>query len=243
MARAPERKTGSPTGSLLIGVSFFALAAYWPELTGAHPGAGDQFYLGFFKFIGAMAMLGGLAGYYKAWRQRQKRKQAEAPSGTFGEAAFATLDECAQAGLLQARGLYLGLLDGQPLFYSGKAHLLTVAPARQGKGINVVIPNLLHFQGSVFVTDPKGELAAVTAAHRAERLGQKVYVLNPWGIAWPAGNIAAIRCSRCWTRQTIRLCFAALLMKPKRWPCSSCRSRKIRRTCISGKVRAPFYGQ
>jgi len=59
---------------------------------------------------------------------------------------------------------------------------LTVAPARQGKGINVVIPNLLHFQGSVFVTDPKGELAAVTATHRAERLGQKVYVLNPWGL-------------------------------------------------------------
>ena len=59
---------------------------------------------------------------------------------------------------------------------------MTVAPARQGKGINVVIPNLLHFQGSVFVTDPKGELAAVTAAHRAERLGQKVYVLNPWGL-------------------------------------------------------------
>jgi type IV secretion system protein VirD4 len=59
---------------------------------------------------------------------------------------------------------------------------VTVAPARQGKGINVVIPNLLHFQGSVFVTDPKGELAAVTAAHRAERFGQKVYVLNPWGV-------------------------------------------------------------
>nr|WP_246259187.1 MULTISPECIES: type IV secretory system conjugative DNA transfer family protein [Chelativorans] len=129
-----------------------------------------------------MASLGGLAGYYKSWRQREKRKQAETASGVFGSAAFATLDDCARAGLLDPRGLYLGLLDGQPLFYSGKAHLLTVAPARQGKGINVVIPNLLHFQGSVFVTDPKGELAAVTAAHRAERFGQKVYVLNPWGL-------------------------------------------------------------
>ncbi|MCT8970799.1 type IV secretory system conjugative DNA transfer family protein [Microbaculum marinisediminis] len=182
MARPSNNKTGSPTGSLLVGVSFYALAAYWPELTGADPNAGDQFYLGFFKFIGAMAIFGGLVGYYNAWRRREQRKQAEAPSGTFGEAAFATLDECGQAGLLNPRGLYLGLLEGQPIFYSGKAHLLTVAPARQGKGINVVIPNLLHFQGSVFVTDPKGELAAVTAAHRAERLGQKVYVLNPWGL-------------------------------------------------------------
>lgn len=182
MARSSNPRNGSPTGSLLIGVSIFALTYYWPELTGTHPDAGDQFYTGLFQLIGAAALLNGLAGYYRSWRQREKRLQAEAASGVFGAAAFATLDECAEAGLLNPRGLYLGLLEGQPLFYSGKAHLLTVAPARQGKGINFVIPNLLHFQGSVFVTDPKGELAAVTAAHRAKRLGQSVYVLNPWGL-------------------------------------------------------------
>ncbi|MAZ18487.1 MAG: hypothetical protein CL535_19445 [Ahrensia sp.] len=182
MPRTPGQRKGSPTGSLLVGVSFFALARYWPELTGAHPNAADQLYLGFFQFVGAACMLGGALGHYSAWRQRQRRKDAEQSSGVFGSAAFATLADCSQAGLLEPRGLYLGLLNGQPLFYSGKAHLLTVAPARQGKGISVVIPNLLHFQGSVFVTDPKGELAAVTAAHRAERLGQKVIVLNPWGL-------------------------------------------------------------
>ncbi|MHA3976482.1 type IV secretory system conjugative DNA transfer family protein [Halovulum sp. GXIMD14794] len=79
-------------------------------------------------------------------------------------------------------GLYLGLMDGQPLFHSGKAHLLTAAPARQGKGINAVFPNLLHYTGSVVVTDPKGDLAAVTAAHRRGRFGQRVVVLNPWGL-------------------------------------------------------------
>lgn len=56
----------------------------------------------------------------------------------------------------------------------GLAVMLTCAPARQGKGINVVIPNLLHSQGSVVVTDPKGELAAVTARQRAECFGQKL---------------------------------------------------------------------
>lgn len=45
-----------------------------------------------------------------------------------------------------------------------------------------MIPNLLHYPGSVVVTDPKGELAAVTAAHRRTRLGHKVVVLNPWGL-------------------------------------------------------------
>lgn len=182
MAQVSNHKKGSPTGSLFVGVSFYALASYFPEMTGTYPDAAEQFYLGVCKFIGAMAILGGVAGHYKAWRQRERRKDAEIASGVFGTAAFATLDDCAEAGLLDPRGLYLGLMDGQPLFYAGKAHLLTVAPARQGKGINVVIPNLLHFQGSMFVTDPKGELAAVTAAHRAERLGQDVYVLNPWGL-------------------------------------------------------------
>ena len=62
----------------------------------------------------------------------------------------------------------------------GKSHLLTIAPARQGKGTCVVIPNLLHYAGSVFVTDPKGELAAVTANHRRERFGHKIFFLNPW---------------------------------------------------------------
>lgn len=183
MARAPEqRKRGSYAGSLLLGVSLFAVAHYWPDFVGGQLDAADQLYLGFFKFLGGLSVLGGLSGYYKAWRQAQKRKAAEVPSGTFGEAAFATLDECAAAGLLSPHGLFLGLLEGQPLFYSGKAHLMTCAPARQGKGINVVIPNLLHFSGSMIVTDPKGELAAVTAAHRRQRLGQKVVIFNPWGL-------------------------------------------------------------
>ncbi|SMC37147.1 type IV secretion system protein VirD4 [Fulvimarina manganoxydans] len=179
MSGQNKQKSGAPLGNLLIGVSVFALTSGMdgPSLTAA-----DQLYLGFFQFIGATAMLIGVGGYLKLWQQRAKRKLAELPSNTFGGAAFATLPDCEAAGLCDPRGLYLGVLDGQPLFYSGKAHLLTAAPARQGKGINVVIPNLLHFQGSVFVTDPKGELAAVTAAHRAERLGQKVYILNPWGL-------------------------------------------------------------
>ncbi|MCC5987228.1 MAG: type IV secretory system conjugative DNA transfer family protein [Pararhodobacter sp.] len=182
MNNGPNPKRSSPTGALLVGVSFFALAAYMPQIMGGTPDAADDLYAGFFKFIGVIAVMGALGGYYKALQQREKRKASEQPSGIFGDAAFATLEECAQAGMLNPQGLYLGLLDDQPLFYSGSAHLLTCAPARQGKGIGFVIPNLLHYQGSVIVTDPKGELAAVTAQHRRQRLGQRVVVLNPWGL-------------------------------------------------------------
>ncbi|MDF0596320.1 type IV secretory system conjugative DNA transfer family protein [Psychromarinibacter halotolerans] len=176
-----QPKNTSPTGALLLGVSFIALAHYAPAMLGG-TNAADDLYLGFFKAVGGITVLGSIAGYYSAWRQLEKRIASEKPSGVFGEASFATVEDCDDAGLLNPQGLYLGTLDGQPLFHSGKAHLLTCAPARQGKGINVVLPNLLHYTGSVVVTDPKGELAAVTAAHRRERFGQRVVVLNPWGL-------------------------------------------------------------
>lgn len=182
MARADNKKRGSNAGALLFGASLFALAHYGPALIGADPDPADQFYLGLFNFMGALSMISGGSGIYRQWLQAEKRKAAEVPSGTFGDAAFASLSACAAAGLTDPRGLYLGLLDGQPLFYNGKAHLLTCAPARQGKAVYAVLPNLLHYPGSVIVTDPKGELAAVTAAHRAAHFGQKVVVFNPWGL-------------------------------------------------------------
>jgi len=59
-------------------------------------------------------------------------------------------------------------------------HLLTVAPTRAGKGVSLIIPNLLTYSNSVIVIDPKGENAWLTAEHRQEKLGHKVIVLDPW---------------------------------------------------------------
>jgi type IV secretion system protein VirD4 len=68
------------------------------------------------------------------------------------------------------------------LRYAGEGHLLTVAPTRSGKGVSAVIPTLLTYQGSLVVTDLKGENWAVTA--RARRLmGQRVMALDPFGAA------------------------------------------------------------
>jgi len=131
----------------------------------------------------------GAVVLYSATRiMRQNREEARkiaaatTPSGVYGQARFATRKDIAQAGLFDSDGLFLGVHDRKPIFHNGKAHLLTVAPARTGKGVSVVTPNLLHWQGSVFVTDPKGELAGMTGWHRQETLGQKVCILNPWGL-------------------------------------------------------------
>lgn len=48
-------------------------------------------------------------------------------------------------------------------------HLLTIASSRTGKGVSLLVPNLLLYDGSVIVIDPKGELARVTARARREK--------------------------------------------------------------------------
>lgn len=60
-------------------------------------------------------------------------------------------------------------------------HIVTVAGSRAGKSSTVLVPNLLHYPGSVIVIDPKGELAKNTALHRKEVLRHHVAVLDPFG--------------------------------------------------------------
>lgn len=69
--------------------------------------------------------------------------------------------------------------SGKSFGWKDDVNLLTCAGPRAGKGVSVVVPNLLEFPGSAVVVDPKGELATLTARHRRDRLGQKVIVLDP----------------------------------------------------------------
>ncbi|MGL4437815.1 MAG: type IV secretory system conjugative DNA transfer family protein [Bosea sp. (in: a-proteobacteria)] len=46
-------------------------------------------------------------------------------------------------------------------------HLVVVGSTRSGKGVGVIIPNLLGWRGATLVIDVKGEAFAATAGHRA----------------------------------------------------------------------------
>ncbi len=175
-----QRKEPNSYAEIAFGCGLMGLGYWlWPEGSAY---AQQWIASGLCGFLGGVTVLKGTQTFQRELKVKRDRAAAALPSGTYGNARFASLDDLQAAGLTHPAGLFLGAQEGVLLFYDGKAHLLTVAPARQGKGISVVIPNLLHFQGSVFVTDPKGELAAVTAAHRAQTFGQKVIVLNPWGL-------------------------------------------------------------
>ncbi len=73
------------------------------------------------------------------------------------------------------------------LAYTGDAHLCTVAPTRSGKGVGVIIPNLLAYTGPVVVFDPKGENYTVTARRRRE-MGHRVIKPDPFGVTKGASD-------------------------------------------------------
>ncbi len=57
-------------------------------------------------------------------------------------------------------------------------HSLVVAPTRAGKGVGVVIPTLLTFNGSILALDVKGELFELTSRARRTR-GDRVFKFAP----------------------------------------------------------------
>jgi type IV secretion system protein VirD4 len=66
----------------------------------------------------------------------------------------------------------------------GESSAILIAPARSGKGTDILVPTLLDWEGSCIVLDPKGQLASITARHRRNRLRQNVVILNPFNV-WP----------------------------------------------------------
>lgn len=68
-----------------------------------------------------------------------------------------------------------------PVTLEGEGHVLTIAPTGAGKGRGSIIPNLLRYEGSAIVLDPKGEAAAVTARRRRE-MGHDVRIIDPFGL-------------------------------------------------------------
>jgi type IV secretion system protein VirD4 len=84
--------------------------------------------------------------------------------------------------------VFLGQVGHQLLGIKDNRHIMTIAGSRAGKGVSAIIPNLIEYPGSILVIDPKGENAARTASRRShgsqyvkEGLGQKVFVLDPFG--------------------------------------------------------------
>ena len=107
-----------------------------------------------------------------------KRQQKSA----HGEARFASRGEVAGHGLLDAKpgtGIVVGRLGGKLVTLPGQQFAILAAPTRSGKGVGVVIPNLLEYRESIVVLDIKQENFQLTSGWR-RAIGQSVYLFDPF---------------------------------------------------------------
>lgn len=103
---------------------------------------------------------------------------APAKRSLFGDARFAKRSEIKRAGLLGENGIIVGKLGNRYLTFDGQQHAIISAPTRSGKGVGIVIPNLLNWPDSVVVLDIKQENWGITSAFRRKH-GQQCYLFNP----------------------------------------------------------------
>lgn len=64
------------------------------------------------------------------------------------------------------------------LRHNGPEHILCFAPTRSGKGVGLILPTLLAWEGSTLVLDIKGENWSLTSGYR-QSIGQKVFRFEP----------------------------------------------------------------
>lgn len=98
-----------------------------------------------------------------------------------GNARFANASDLARHGMFKESdtGLIVGKLNGNLVRLGGQQFVILAAPTRSGKGVGVVVPNLLDYRESVVVLDIKQENFELTSGWRASQ-GQEVYLFNPF---------------------------------------------------------------
>jgi len=154
--------------SSLSAVSPGDYLAAW-RATEAHPSARNKVVV-----IGLMpAALFGLLIPFGVMAATHQRRPLH------GAARFADRREVAASGLLCDDGILIGRLGSQYLRLPGQQSVLLSAPTRSGKGVGIVVPNLLAWRGSVVVLDIKGENFDLTAGYRAAH-GQDVIRWAPF---------------------------------------------------------------
>lgn len=99
-------------------------------------------------------------------------------SSPLGDARFQTVMSLRRDGWFRRRGKILGRFGRQILRVDDDRHHLIIGPTRSGKGACYVIPNALVHEGSMIVTDLKGEVFRSTAGYRKSK-GNLVFLFAP----------------------------------------------------------------
>lgn len=107
----------------------------------------------------------------------------------YGDARFANSADIRKMGLFPKKGkdgkidnngIIIGMYNNQLLRFGGQQFAALGAPTRSGKGVGIVIPNLLDYPNSCVVQDIKLECFEYTSKYRKEILKQDIFLFNPY---------------------------------------------------------------
>lgn len=103
------------------------------------------------------------------------------PQSLHGNARFAHAGDLAKKGMFKPaeRGIVVGKMNNRLIKLDGQQFVILAAPTRSGKGIGIVIPNLLEYGESMVVLDIKQENFDLTSGWRQSQ-GQEVFLFNPF---------------------------------------------------------------
>ncbi|MFZ6774636.1 type IV secretory system conjugative DNA transfer family protein [Undibacterium sp. SXout7W] len=97
-----------------------------------------------------------------------------------GEARFATKSELDKAGLFGNDGVIIGKFNNQFLVISEVLHVLLASATRGGKGVAIVITNLLFWRHSLVNTDIKLENFKITSKIRQIIFKNEIFKFDPF---------------------------------------------------------------
>ena len=99
----------------------------------------------------------------------------------YGTAAFAKEGDLVKNKLFgDSDGIIIGEFNKKHIKFGGQQFVALGAPTRSGKGVGIVIPNLLTYRNSAVVQDLKQECFDFTSKYRAEKLGHEIFLFNPF---------------------------------------------------------------
>jgi type IV secretion system protein VirD4 len=99
-------------------------------------------------------------------------------SNPLGDARFQNAMSLRRGKWFRRNGHILGRFGRQILRVNDERHHLVIGPTRSGKGACYVVPNALTHEGSMVITDLKGEIFRSTAGYRRSR-GNQVFLFAP----------------------------------------------------------------
>ena len=175
-----QRETRPVAKLLLTSALVTALYKTWPIV--ARAPYGEEWGLivwGLGAVVCTVGAAGALRDVAETIASAGRTFRALRPAVSDQSAAWLSVREARKAGLTGSKGLFLGILEGKPVFVRSFVHCCVVAPSRSGKTTSFTMPAALNDPGcSRVFTDFNGDITQ-QCSDQIRAQGHKLITLDP----------------------------------------------------------------